>query len=75
MGVSKKLETAMGMGPRDGLFVMRRAGVDMRRFIDTDTYSADSIYSRTLALSSRLPWSCNLPKWLYGKPARRYTAC
>lgn len=74
MGVSKKLETAMGMGLAT-TFVMTLASI-CAWLIDTGSsfHSISSICARWLLFWSS-PSSCNLPRWLYAKPALHFTAC
>lgn len=74
MGVSKKLETAMGMGLAT-TFVMTMASI-CAWLIDTwILIPLDMLYLRTLSLySGHCSW-CNLPRWWCGKPTLPCIAC
>ncbi len=65
----------MGMGLAT-TFVMTLA-VDMRWPLDTGYFLPLDLdlSARTLAFITLVRCCGRLPKWLCGKPARRYTAC
>lgn len=74
MGVSKKLETAMGMGLAT-TFVMTMASI-CAWLIDTwILIPLDMLYLRTLSFILSLRWLCSSPKWWCVKPVRPCIAC
>ena len=74
MGVSKKLETAMGMGLAT-TFVMTLASI-CAWLIDTwILIPLNLVYLRTLAFIWSSPWWFSSLKWSCVKPARRSIAC
>ena len=74
MGVSKKLETAMGMGLAT-TFVMTMASI-CAWLIDTwILIPLGLVYLRTLAFILVIAVVVQLPKWWCVKPARRSIAC
>ncbi len=74
MGVSKKLETAMGMGLAT-TFVMTLASI-CAWLIDTwILIPLNLVYLRTWPLFWLSPWWFSLLRWWCVKPARRSIAC